>query len=188
MRRTDIRLALSTLGLGTALIAREAHALGPVDLELAGKAGVGTSPGGAKPNPLGFGLGARGGVSLLGLYGGLAFMYYLGESDNFTSVHAWTYGVEGGFGAKLLGLVTLRGQVGVGNYTESADVKVLGVSANHTSSSVYVEPGVTGMVTLGALLLGADANVLVLPSRTRADGTSSTDAAFTIHGQVGVVF
>ncbi len=173
-------------GLGTALVARDALALGPVDLEIAAKAGVGTSPGGTTPNPLGFGLGARAGVSLLGLYGGLAFMYYLGDSDPVTSVHALTYGVEGGFGSKLLGLVTIRGQVGVGNYTETVDLKVPSVSSSH--SSLYVEPGVTGLVTLGPLLVGADANILILPSRTRPDLKSSTDTAFTLHGQVGVVF
>ncbi|MDP9033629.1 MAG: hypothetical protein M3O50_02395 [Myxococcota bacterium] len=187
MRRPDFGVALLAIGLGTAFVARDAHALGPVDVEVAGKAGVGTNPGGS-PGPLGFGLGARAGVSLLGLYGGLAFMYYFGESDSITSVKALTYGLEGGFGSKLLGLVTLRGTVGIGNYTETVDTKVLNVSSSHSSSSLYIEPGVTGLVTLGPLLVGADANILILPSRTRIDLRSSTDVAFTMHGQIGVVF
>ena len=57
-----------------------------------------------------------------------------------------------------------------------------------TKNSLYLEPGVTGLVKIGTFLIGADANLLVLPGFTDNSGNKSTDTAFTIHGQVGVRF
>jgi hypothetical protein len=176
-----------------ALVTKDAHALGPVDLEIAARAGVGSTPGGGGPNPLGLGLGARGGVQILGLYGGLSIMNYFGESQDETfgtfSAHSLLYGVEAGYGSKLLDLITLRGTVGVGNYSETVEVKQGAASGpSATANSLYVEPGVLAMLTLGSFLVGADANVLVLPSRTNSDKSTGFDAAFTLHAQVGIKF
>jgi hypothetical protein len=193
-------IGLSALFFATAgvLVTTEAHALGPLDLEIGAKAGFGTSPGGSSPNPLGFGIGGRVGAQIFGLYGGLALMNYFGESQTMAqgvsvSRHALHYGVEGGYGSKF-GPLTLRAQVGVGNYTENVDVSVSApstttvVPASGSRSSLYVEPGITAMIALGTFFVGADATILVLPSRTELDGTTSFDAGFTLHGQIGVKF
>jgi hypothetical protein len=182
---------MAVLGLGSMSIARDAHALGPVDVEVAGKLGAGTNPFGDLPNPLGFGLGVRGGVSLLGIYGGLSLMYYVGSSQNnvsglggSASVNSLLYGIEGGYGGKLFGLFTLRGQLGLGNYQ-------LNQSGAHSgnATNLYLEPGLTALVSFGIVLVGVDANVLILPGvADPINGQSSWDAAFTVHAQGGVKF
>jgi hypothetical protein len=176
---------------------RPAHALGPVDVEVGAKAGAGTNPYGGAPNPLGFGLGGRAGVVLFDhLYGGINLMYYFGGSETSPggpgtvteSRHMLMYGVEAGWGFKLLDVLTIRPQVGLGNAAFSSSV-----SAPSTFSSgidevptrpnnLYVEPGVTVLLSLGTLFVGADANALVFP------GLPQGNAVFTIHGQVGVKF
>jgi hypothetical protein len=121
---------------------------------------------------------------------------YFGESSGPPSVtvsrHALLYGVEGGYGSKM-GPLTLRAQLGVGNYAESVDVSVTApgspaVPSTGTRNSLYLEPGLMAMLALGSFLIGADANILILPGRTELDGTSSFDAGFTVHGQLGVKF
>jgi hypothetical protein len=79
MRR---RLAFLTVGcLGLLCVPKQAHALGPLDLEFGAKVGGATNPGGNPQNVLGFGLGGRAGVSVLGLYGGVNVVYYFGSSQ-----------------------------------------------------------------------------------------------------------
>jgi hypothetical protein len=179
-------------GVASLLFAGEAHALGPIDLELAARGGAGSAPGGQSPNPLGFGLGARAGVSFMGLYGGLSFINYFGETQGPTdfsvSSHALLYGVEGGYGSKILGLLTLRAQVGVGNFGQTVETKTGIATDSRTFNSLYVEPGILVMLPLGPILIGGDANVLVLPSRAYPDGHTALDAAFTVHAQIGVKF
>jgi hypothetical protein len=91
------------------------------------------------------------------------------------------YGGEFGYGFKI-SIVTIRPQFGVG----SAIVSGPGGSA----SSLYLEPGVTGLVSFGLLFVGVDANVAIFPSTTSGEvmSSSSTNEAFTIHGQVGLRF
>jgi hypothetical protein len=190
MTRCAPLLVTAALGIGSLCVARDASALGPVDLEVAGKVGYGTNPFSNYPNPLGVGLGARAGVSLLGLYGGLSFMYYIGSSQDVASqagsisAHSVLYGIEGGYGTKL-GPLTLRGQLGVGNFTISESGALSG-----NNSNLYLEPGVVALLTFGMLLVGADANVLVLPgvNNPLPPGDSSWQAAFTVHAQAGVKF
>jgi hypothetical protein len=190
-RRCAPLLATALLGIGFTCITRDASALGPVDVEVAGKVGYGTNPFSGYPNPLGLGLGVRGGVSLLGFYGGLSFMYYIGSSQNVASqggsisAHSVAYGIEGGYGTKLFGLLTLRGQLGLGNFTASGSGALSG-----NSSNLYLEPGLTALLSFGPVLVGADANVLVLPgiNDPLPPGQSSWDAAFTVHAQGGVKF
>jgi hypothetical protein len=167
--------------------AQDAFALGPVDLELGARAGGGTNPFGGNPqppNPLGFGLGARGGATIFGIYGGVGVMYYFGSSETVlgssVSVHSLLYGAELGYSVKLA-ILTIRPQVGLGNCTLSA------TGASDTNN-LYVEPGLTGLITLGTIFVGADANALILPGIKQADGTTGTSTAFTLHGQVGVKF
>jgi hypothetical protein len=190
----------------------EAHALGPIDVEVALKFGVGTAPGGEGSglNPLNLGDGARGGVALSGLYGGLAVMEYYGRtagsscvvtptgcvpdgSTGPTSAHALMYGVEGGYGVKLGTRSLLRAQLGVGDYAETVHVSGTPTVAvppfRGTRNSVYLEPGVTAMFSFARILFaGFDVNVLLLPNDAKLGGGSSFDAAFTAHGQFGLKF
>ncbi len=196
---TRLTVLVAVAGLAVLSTTKEAAALGPLDVEIGAKAGIGTTPSNVpseSPNPLGFGLGARGGVAILGFYGGVSFLYYFGGSNSVSvpggpslsvSTHSIMYGFEGGYGLKLLDILTLRAQVGVGNFTATASA---GGSSNDTSN-LYVEPGITGLVSLPFVgwFVGADANVLVLPGISKdSSGQSQTDLAFTLHGQIGYKF
>jgi hypothetical protein len=182
-------VASTALVIGALTMTRDAHALGPIDLEIGAKLGEGTNPFSSGPNPLGFGLGARAGVSLLGLYGGLNVMYYFGSTDNVgpvsVSVYSTMYGIEAGYGFSLL-MLTIRPQVGIGNFTATANGNAFGVSGSKSQSNLYLEPGVTALVSFGLLFVGADANLLVLPGIAEYSGKSQTDTAFTVHAQVGI--
>ena len=131
----------------------------------------------------------------MGFYGGLSFMDYLGESQVNQgvkeSLKSVLYGVEAGYNIGL-SILTLRPQLGVGNYTRSESLSGSNTSINlgappsspppnSSTSSLYLEPGVTGLLSLGMWIVGADANVLVLT-------LSGAWPAFTAHGQVGIKF
>jgi hypothetical protein len=179
------------LGVGVASVPRDALALGPVDIELGAKVGGGGAPFTGEPNPLGFGFGARAGVAFTGWYGGLSLMYYVGESGTVRSVTAsensFLYGLEGGYGVKLLGLLTLRGVLGVGNFTVDSTGGGVG---NLSLSNLYLEPGVTALLSFGLWYFGADLNVLILPGVSDPLNVTSSSWATTLtaHGQVGVKF
>ena len=68
MRTASIAVAAFTLGAATLAMTRDAHALGPVGVEVGARVGLATSP--------------RGGVDFLGFYGGVQFMYYFGGTDH----------------------------------------------------------------------------------------------------------
>jgi hypothetical protein len=199
MRTASIVTAAFAFGVGTFAMTRNAHALGPVDVEVGAKVGLATNPGKSSegspnPNPLGFGLGARGGVDFLGFYGGVQFMYYFGSSQDVSvpgqsasvKIHTVLYGVEAGYGITLLDILTIRPQIGIGNATFSASASGAGAAnfdvGGESKSNLYLEPGVTGLVSLGLWFVGADANVLVFP------GLDGSQAAFSLHGQVGLKF
>jgi hypothetical protein len=55
-------------------------------------------------------------------------------------------------------------------------------SVSTSTSKLYLESGVTGLFSLGMWIVGADANVLLLPA------LSGSQPAFTAHGQVGIKF
>jgi hypothetical protein len=157
MRRGEALLSLAT-ALAPLFLCRDASALGPVDLEVAAKVGAGTNPegGSGSPDPLGFGVGGRAGVSFFHVYAGVNVMNYFGSSGSFGGVpisqHSLQYGVEVGYGFSL-SILTLRPQVGVGNFvvygggSESSGVTTLSVSTN--GHILYVEPGVTAIVPFG---------------------------------------
>lgn len=171
---------------GALAFPKSAWALGPVDLEVAAKGGVGTTlnlPSGA-PDPLGFGLGGRAGVDLFtSYYVGLNGMYYFGNSSSGISTHTVQYGVEAGYNIYLLKLIgmpdtigkllDIRPQIGVGNMTASA-------TGFPDASNLYLEPGVTGLVGLGPMLLGLDLNALWIPN------ASGPNTGLTGHIQLGI--
>jgi hypothetical protein len=176
------------VGLATLSVTREASAFGPgpVDtIEIAARVGGGTTPVSGGPNALGFGLGVRGGATLYGFYGGLSFMDYLGSGQDLPATGGGTtryssssilIGFEGGYEIPI-SIVTLRPELGVGSY-----ILTQTESVSNSSGSVYFEPGVTGLLTLGRWIVGADANVLFLP------WLAGSQPAFTAHGQLGFRF
>jgi len=184
MTRKAWLIGLASIAIVTST--RAAHALGPIGVEIGAKAGAGTTPvSGIGVNPLGFGIGARAGVVLFDhLYGGVNLMYYFGGTSNVgdyagDSLNMWMYGVEAGWGFTLTDILTIRPQVGLGN----ASFSDRSPSGSDTATSyLYVEPGLTGVLSLGTLFVGADANGLFFP------GLSNGSAAFTLHGQLGVKF
>jgi hypothetical protein len=202
MRTASIVAAAFAFGVGTFAMTRNAHALGPIDVEIGAKAGVATTPikDSGVPNPLGFGIGARGGIDFLGFYGGVQLMYYFGGSDEVSvpgaesvkvSLHTFMYGVEAGYGFTLLDILTIRPQVGVGNATFSGSGEAAGFvnasGSGGSQSNLYIEPGVTGLVSLGGFFVGADANLLWFPGLDWAPNDSAK-LCFSLHGQVGFKF
>jgi hypothetical protein len=192
-----IKLTLTAIAFGGALsmTSTNAHALGPVDLEVGAKAGIGTNPSDGTINPLGFGIGARAGVAIKDIYAGLNVMYYLGGSDTVlgadVSAHALQYGLEGGYGFHLIEILTIRPQLGLGNISFTSKAEGSGLTFEDTKGYLYLEPGVVALVSLGGLFVGADANLLVIPGVEERSGTtteSKTYTAFTLHGQVGFKF
>jgi hypothetical protein len=189
MNRSFILVASAAVGFSTLAFAGDAHALGPVDLEVGAKVGGATNPSSLSgaTNPLGFGLGGRAGLAFLGgIYLGGNIMYYFGGSQNenigtssvSASVNTLMYGGELGYGIKILDLLTIRPQVGIGNATFNSSVD----GQSGSTSNWYLEPGVTGLIGLGLFFVGADANALFFP------GLSNSQAAFSIHAQLGVKF
>ena len=201
MRRCAPLLVTAVLGIGSMCITRDASALGPVDIEVTGAVGGGTDPlttGG--PNPLGFGIGWHAGVAFHGLYGGVALVYYFGGSERngvggSASDHTLTYGIEAGYELRIVGALTVRPQVGVGDFVLTFDpgactlCNITQTNGSSTISSLYLQPGVAALFSLGKWLLGVDASALVLPSITEPYATvATTDVAFTADVQAGARF
>ena len=196
MRTASIVAAALSFGVGTFAMTSSAHALGPIDVEIGAKAGVATNPvkNSDGPNPLGFGIGARGGIDFLGFYGGVQLMYYFGGSDDVSFAgqsasikdHTFMYGVEAGYGITLVDILTIRPQIGIGNATFSSSASGAGAANFNvdggSNSNLYLEPGVTVLVSLGGWFVGGDANLLAFP------GLDGSKLAFSLHGQVGIKF
>lgn len=195
MKKTVLSLGAGLLSLSAVMtFTTKASALGPLDIEVGAKAGVGTAPSSdssGTPNPLGFGLGGRAGVSIMGFYGGGNIMYYLGGSQNVpivgsVSTHTLMYGFEGGYGISLIDILTLRAQLGIGSY----DVTASAAGQSTDNSNLYLEPGITALVSLPVVgwFVGADANALLLTGAKDSNGNSTLATSFTLHGQVGYKF
>jgi hypothetical protein len=187
------RFSFAVFFVGVLAFSTKANALGPVDIEIGARAGAAVGP----LAPLGFGIGGRAGVSILGLYAGVDVIDYLGATGpcagcsqpsppaGQTQVEtqqrrsALLYGFEGGYNFKV-SLVTIRPQLGLGNLRLSSAAGDPPPSHGDISNYVYLEPGVVGLVSLGKLFLGADVNALLLPT--------APNSALTVHGQIGVTF
>ena len=185
---------------GTAIfVASNARAV-PMRVELGEKVGASSAN---DPVDLGIGIGERVGVTFANFYAGLTLTYYVGGSGpsitvpntNFGSSttfsfseHSLMYGVEAGYGITLAERVTVRAQLGIGNLigttTTSSLYMIPGIAPNapNSRSNVFLEPGITALLLLGRLFLGADLNVLAMPGMENAHGGLSA------HGQVGLVF
>jgi hypothetical protein len=217
MTRTLFFLAAGAVAALASSVSRDAHALGPVDVEIGAIAGAGTLPthqgngavvlgssGEAVPNPLGFGLGGRAGVGLHGLYAGVEGLYDFGGSDAYgVKAHSDLFGVDVGYSFKLP-IVTIRPLVGIGNFTETvsglpqpscpAGSGPCSVPNSQSYNTLYVQPGITVLVSLGTLYVGADANLLMLTSLPGyagcqcSNGQDQLELALTFHAQAGVRF
>jgi hypothetical protein len=182
--------AAAACALATLTRAEDASALGPIDLEAGLKVGVGTNPDSNGPNPYGFGLGARGGIQLFHLYLGVSGIHYFGGSftlpdKGVTKIDysSTLVGAEVGYTITGIPLIDIRPQLGIGDATFSADSN----GATSSTGKLYLEPGVTVLIPLGLLYVGADGNALIVPSVDSPTGTSSkTFTSFTLHGQLGL--
>jgi hypothetical protein len=198
-------------------VSRDARAIGRVDVEVGAIAGAGTLPthqgngavvsgssGQAVPNPLGFGLGGRAGAGLYGLYVGVEGMYDFGGSGAYgVKASSDLVGVDVGYSFKLP-IVTIRPLVGLGNFKETvsglpqpAYVAGSGPCSAPSSQSydtLYVQPGITVLVSLGGFYVGADANLLLLTGlpeyagRNCSNGHDQLELALTFHAEAGVRF
>jgi hypothetical protein len=185
MPRLSLRLATAGFAIAVVAFPAKADAIGPVDIEVAARAGTAIS----NLGPLGFGIGGRGGVSVLGLYVGVDIIDYLGATSQCDSCSApagvplpkrsqsaLLYGFEAGYSFRI-SLVTIRPQLGLGDFRLSTS---LGGGPRSASNYFYLEPGVVGLVALGPLLVGADVGALLPPT--------GPELALTVHGQLGVRF
>jgi hypothetical protein len=204
------------LAATTALAARNAGAaegdgsppgpLGAIHPEIAGRVMYGTALTATIPGPMaGGGFGVRGGVSYLGVYGGLSYMDFLSEGgclDSYPgscgSVHAATYGAELGYGRTFFGFLTLRGEVGIGDYvlvtdgtssmcTNGPPCTMWTTTQSHaTGHNFYVAPAALVEAALGPVLVGLDATYFYFPSDGAPYPERSAFAAFMGGVQLGV--
>ncbi len=168
---------------------RDAHAIGPVDIEVGARVGFATNPRGSDgPTPFGLGVGGRGGVTIAHFYGGLSAIHYFGSSKDIptpagplnASFSSTLLGAELGYSITAIPKLVIRPQVGVGSASFSF--------GEQSSGHLYLEPGATVLVVLGLVYFGADANLLVIPGVEQGVSDTTTYTSVTIHGQVGVQF
>jgi hypothetical protein len=195
MKTWTLPLATVVATVAAISYAGTAHALGPVDIEIAARGGFATNPssGDFSANPFGGGIGGRAGVSVFGIYGGISGMYYFGGSANVPSpaldpsgslsVHTALEGFEFGYTLPIP-FIKLRPQIGVGNSTTTESFP----KQSFSSSNLYLEPGVLLMIPFGHFFVGADVNALILPSESLPLSQSKTYVSLSVHGQVGVRF
>jgi len=133
-------------------------------------------------------------VSIYHVYAGISAIHYFGSSADVSGPNtpAGTFGtasvdysttlIGGELGYSITGipLLTIRPQIGIGNASFSF--------GDASQSHLYLEPGVVGLINLGLLYVGADANVLVIPSVDQGLNDTKTYTSLTIHGQIGIRF
>ena len=187
--------------LAVVLVARAARADLPVTVEVDAVGRASVPPGGLPPNPLGLGLGVRGGVSVFGVYGGLSFVDYFGADVG--GGHAVLFGAEAGYGIEPLKQFMLRAQLGVGGFsgtyvpppvtlppTTTGSVGQTVAVPPISGSGVYLQPGVLAMFSFGLLTIGTDLSLLLVPSKENLAARSAApdDTAWTVGLQVGLRF
>lgn len=176
-----------------------AYAFDTIGVEAGAKVGAGI-PLDTEPNTilgLGFGLGARAGITFFNVYAGVAGVYYFGQSKVLAggtdTLHTLMLGVEGGYDFKLLPHFTLRPQLGLGDheYYQSNSASL----ASKSSSYFYIEPAIVALVPMGNFYLGADAGTRILPAgpattacEEGADACHTFHIGLTLHVQAGVRF
>jgi hypothetical protein len=177
-------LGASVVAILVASMARDAHALGPVDIELAAK-------GGYASDGLTADVGGRAGVSIFGIYAGFSGAYYFGKTGNPSEqspplppagprigYHQTAFGGELGYGFKI-SFVTLRPYLGFGQTTTYGDNVYLFAAGSYTQP--YFQPGGLVQLTFGHFLVGVDGNAFIPTSELSQTG-------FVLNGEAGVTF
>ena len=178
---------------------------GPIHLEAAGRIAVSgsqlSSPPYGWPGPgEGGGVGARAGVSYLGVYGGLTYMDYLSEglclystSTTCGSSHGFSYGVEAGYGRMFFRRLIVRAQLGIGDHatndestTFTCQGKCLASTSTWSTDFLYFEPALMMALALGLVLVGIDGSVFFMPQVDPQIGGSTTAIQFRVGFQLGV--
>ena len=182
--------------------ARDASALGPVDVEVAADGSFGTNPSSSAANPLAFGAGARAGASMMGFYAGADLAYYFGRGtanagfDSKITEHALKVGGDLGYGFKI-GPVTVRPHLGLGDLVISTSVMrgpvcacqiVQVVPQPSEQNDVYIEGAVTALVPLDMFFVGANVEFLVLPNPSDGSCCDQLETAFTFGAETGIRF
>jgi hypothetical protein len=193
------------------LMVRDASALGPVDVEVAALGSYGTNPSTTSAtNPLAFGVGARAGASMFGVYAGAEVAYSFGSgssllydaryNDRLTQ-HAVKIGGEVGYSFRVA-FLTIRPRLGAGDLLVSTaatklgppcpcDMIVFAPPVPSTQSDLYLE-GAVGAFTpipgLDAVFVGLDAEFLVLPNPMYGECCDELETAFTFDAEVGLKF
>lgn len=187
--------ALCLIGASAAAEPAFTECKGQVGLELG--YGVYTGEGEDPPNPYGLGLGVRSGYTLgAGVYLGAAFHYYLGSSDEVTTLgttiesssNIYQIGAEVGYDLALGPNTVLRPKVGLGYGTAVGETSGGGFSQDFSESGLAISPGVQALLNLQPLFISADVRHNVLS--IKADGASeSFDTSGLLFGVgVGVTF
>ncbi len=181
--------------------------LGAIHPEIAGRFMVNVmtlTPAEQKPPLSGGGPGVRAGVSFFGFYGGLSYVDFLSEGsclDSYPgscgSTHAASYGVELGYEHTFFGRLVLRGLLGVGDRVETASgttgqcsgappcSMVTTTSWHGSRGDFYLAPSVLAAVTLGPVLIAADATLVYMPSAGAPNAPSAPFASISPGAQLG---
>ncbi|MBK7397710.1 MAG: hypothetical protein IPJ34_15790 [Myxococcales bacterium] len=189
MRKAILFSAIVGVTVAAAVSPHEAKALPGIGASGGILVGTGLKPGDyseGSPNPYGLGLGVRGGINLMGLYGGATFVYHLGGSVDVLGQSVKTnvmyYGLEGGYEIGL-GPIAVRPYVGLGNMSVKASVG----SSSDSQSSLYVAPGIVGLVTVAGFFVGADVRYMYpFKKGTTANGGEISNASLGFFGTVGM--
>jgi hypothetical protein len=163
-KSTVRRLAISTLFAAAAstVYAPTASAMG---------ASAGLLVGNGFKDGYNIGIGARGGLTLpMSLYVGGTIVYHLGKTQTSSvgdiTSNVWYLGGEGGYDIGA-GPLTIRPYLGLGyaNLRVSApDVCAFGtcVGGSNSEGKLAFWPGVTGLVGVGSIFVGADLRYVLL--------------------------
>ncbi len=124
-----------------------------------------------KVDPLGFGLGLRGGYNFDKIFIGGRFMYYFGDSSALPTgnlaMKSWLIAAEGGYDLAL-GRFTLRPGIALGVVSRIIDgppafigggLGAIPNSSSDTQVGLYVAPGVSLILPLDRFFIGADARL-----------------------------
>jgi hypothetical protein len=168
------------VAVATVACASAASAAGPSAAVLVGNGFKGD------PNLYGIGIGVRGGVTLpvLPLYIGGTFMYHLGTTVGEIKTNVFYLGPEVGYELSL-GPATIRPYLGVGyaSARSSGSFCFGGLGCTDVSNSegkIAFWPGVTGLVGVGPVFVGADLRYTVITDVP--DGNGNAFGAFATLG------
>jgi hypothetical protein len=199
-RAASFLLCVSAVALASS--ARDAAAAGPIDGEVAAGATFGTSPTGSPGDPLGIGIGARAGASILGFYAGADVRYFFGSGTShlqFDTVkeRALKVGVDVGYSFTVAPLI-LRPLLGAGDLlvfssvsppTGQAEPVGAGnvVPPPYSVNEGYAEAALTAILPLDRFFVAVDTAVLVVQN-PGASCCGSTGTAVTIDAEAGMRF